>query len=280
MSSTSTGRVTIEEGVVFGTGGGRDLKCDVYTPPGRPENAPAVLLVHGGSWRNGDRTQLRGYGVLIGREGYLCVCTEYRLLGEATWPAQIHDVKAAIRWMRANSSHLGLDPERVVIEGNSAGGHLALLAAGTPGRPDFEGEGGNAGVPTDVAAVLAVYPPTDLATMKRGVNEPIASSVEPDEVAEIVRTASPINYVTPDFPPTLLIHGTKDEVVPHHQSVRMYQALEKAGVPVELHTYGNQPHAFDAQPEYGRQTAATMLAFLKRFVANPAKVAVSERAMP
>ena len=275
MSSASTGRVTIEEGVVFGTAGARDLKCDVYTPPGRPENAPAVLMVHGGSWRNGDRTQLRGYGILIGREGYLCVCTEYRLLDEAAWPAQIHDVKAAIRWMRANSSRLGLDPERIVIEGNSAGGHLALLAAGTPGLPDFEGEGGNAGVPTDVAAVLAVYPPTDLAAMKRGTNEPIASSVEPNKVAEIVRTGSPINYVTPDFPPTLLIHGTKDELVPYDQSVRMYQALEKAGVPVELHTYGNQPHAFDAQPEYGRQTAATMLAFLKRFITNPAKVAVS-----
>ena len=155
MSSASTGRVTIEEGVVFGTAGARDLKCDVYTPPGRPENAPAVLMVHGGSWRNGDRTQLRGYGILIGLEGYLCVCTEYRLLDEAAWPAQIHDVKAAIRWMRANSSRLGLDPERIVIEGNSAGGHLALLAAGTPGRPDFEGEGGNPGVPTDVAAVPA-----------------------------------------------------------------------------------------------------------------------------
>ena len=73
---------------------------------------------------------------------------------------------------------------------------------------------------------------------------------------------------------------SKDEIVPFDQSVRMYQALEKAGVPVELHTYGNQPHGFDAQPEYGRQTAATMLAFLRRFVTNPAKVAVSKQAMP
>ncbi len=275
MSSASTGRVEIQEGVVFGTGSGRDLKCDVYTPPGRPENAPAMLLVHGGSWNNYDRTQLRGYGILIGREGYLCVCTEYRLLDEATWPAQIHDIKAAIRWMRANSSRLGLDPERIVIEGNSAGGHLALLAAGTPGLPEFEGEGGNAGVPTNVAAVLACYPPTDLAAMKRGADNAITQLLKSDDIAAMMRTASPINYVTPEFPPTLLIHGTKDELVPYAQSVRMYQALEKAGVPVELHTYGNQPHAFDAQPEYGRQTAATMLAFLKRFMNNPAKVAVS-----
>ncbi len=275
MSNPERGRVTIEEGVVFGSGGGRDLNCDVYTPPGDVSNAPAVLMVHGGSWRNGDRTQLRGYGVLIGREGYVCVCTEYRLLDEAPWPAQIHDVKAAIRWMRANSDRLGIDPTRIVIQGNSAGGHLALLAAGTPGSPEFEGDGGNAEQPTDVAAVLAIYPPTDLEAMQRGEAEPIAASAGFGNAAEVAKTASPINYVTPDFPPTLLIHGTNDDVVPHSQSVAMYQALEEAGVAVELHTYGNQPHAFDAQPEYGRQTAATMLTFLKRFVKIPKKVAVS-----
>ncbi len=101
MAIDTARRVTIEEDVVFGTGGGRDLKCDVYTPPGGPASAPAVLLVHGGGWRNGDRTQLRGYGILLGREGYLCVASEYRLSGEAKWPAQIHDVKAALRRMRA-----------------------------------------------------------------------------------------------------------------------------------------------------------------------------------
>ena len=88
MAIDTARRVTIEEDVVFGTGSGRDLKCDVYTPPGSPASAPAVLLVHGGSWRNGDRKQLRGYGILLGREGYLCVASEYRLSGEATWPAR------------------------------------------------------------------------------------------------------------------------------------------------------------------------------------------------
>jgi acetyl esterase/lipase len=149
-------RVTIEEGVVFGSGGGRELACDVFTPPGGARNAPAVLIIHGGGWRQGDRSQLRAYGLRLGRAGDVCVATEYRLTPEAPWPAQIEDVKAAIRWMRANSDKLGLDPARIAVEGNSAGAHLALLAAGTAGMSEFEGEGGNPGVSTAVAAAIAI----------------------------------------------------------------------------------------------------------------------------
>src|SRR5690349_13815649 len=120
MSSPESGRVTVENDIVFGTGGGRQLRCDVYTPPGAPKDAPGVLLVHGGGWSGGDRSQLKGYGILLGRLGYLCVASEYRLSGESKWPAQIHDVKAALRWMKANATKLGCDPSRIAIEGNSA----------------------------------------------------------------------------------------------------------------------------------------------------------------
>src|SRR5438034_7925836 len=98
MAEVTSGRVEIEEGVVYGRGGGRDLRCDVFTPPGGvPNGAPGILLVHGGGWRDGDRTQLRGYGVLLGRLGFVSVACEYRLLGESPWPAQVQDVKAALR---------------------------------------------------------------------------------------------------------------------------------------------------------------------------------------
>src|SRR2546426_2741184 len=155
------GRVTVET-VVFGTGGGRDLRADVYRPPevGEGGDAPAVLLVHGGGWRTGDRSQLRGYGILLGREGYLCVASEYRLVPESPWPAPIHDVKAAVRWMRANAKDLGIDPRRIAIEGNSAGAHLALLTAGTSGVEEFEGDGGNPDISTEVAAAIGIYTPT------------------------------------------------------------------------------------------------------------------------
>ena len=111
MTNASDDRVRIEQHIVFGTGGGRDLKCDLYVPPRQAAEAPSVLLVHGGAWSGGDRGQLRGYGILLGRKGYVCVCCEYRLSGESKWPSQIEDVKAALRWMRANSGDLRIESE-------------------------------------------------------------------------------------------------------------------------------------------------------------------------
>lgn len=269
--------MSISEDVVYGTAGagGRDLRCDVYTPPGVEAGAaaPCVILVHGGSWRSGDRTQLRGYGILLGRAGYVCVAPEYRLLGEAPWPAQIHDVKAAIRWVRATASELGVDPARIAIEGNSAGAHLALVAAGTADHPDLEGEGGHAGVSTAVAAVAAIYPPTlfvDASTPHSNGALPLIALAEGD--AEAAKLASPVHHVTAEFPPTLLVHGTDDTTVPVSASMRMYEELVAAGVPVDLHLYAEQPHAFDAQPSFGRQVAAEMLLFLDRYVPAPAAV--------
>lgn len=262
------GRVVIDDNVVFGTGGGRELRCDVFHPPSPVGLSPAVVLVHGGGWRNGDRTQLRGYGVLLGREGYVCVAPEYRLLGEAAWPAQIHDVKAAIRWVRANAADLGVDPDRIAIEGNSAGGHLSLLAAGTPDLPEFEGDGGNAGVSTRVAAAIGVYPPVLFHhdTAERG-GVPVAALSDTGPASEeLAASASPLRYIHADFPPTLLIHGTGDELVPRSASLRMYEELLHAGVPVELHMYAEVPHAFDAEPRFGRQCAAEMQLFLDRYL--------------
>ena len=259
-----TGRVTVEEDVVFGVGGGRDLKCDIYTPPGRTERAPAVLLLHGGGWRSGDRKQLPGYGILLGRDGYLCVCSEYRLVGEAAWPAQIHDVKAAVRWMRASSERLGLDPTKIAVQGNSAGAHLALVAAGTPNVSAFEGEGGNEGVASHVEAAISIYGPTDF--RESVLSERVADLMGADRSAERLRAASPMTYVDDSFPPTLLIQGTDDKVVPPGHSIRMNDALRGEGVPVELHLYAGQPHAFDSQRAFGRQCASIMSLFLSRYV--------------
>jgi acetyl esterase/lipase len=265
-------RVTIETEVVFGRGGERDLHCDIYTPPGGADAAPAVILVHGGAWRQGDRTQLRGYGILLGREGYVCIAPEYRLTPESPWPAQIHDLKAAIRWVRANARQLGIDAERITVEGNSAGAHLALLAAGTQDVAEFEGAGGNPGVSTHVAAVMAIYPPTlfSRGERERGAVPLLVLTDATDEA--VARMAGPVNHVTPDFPPTLLIHGTADTTVPPLASIRMYEALVAAKVPVELHMYAEQPHAFDAQPAFGRQCAAEMLLFLDRYARPPQPV--------
>ena len=282
--ASSDGRVTVEPGVVYGTAGGdgRDLLCDVYRPPGDvpPGGAPAVLLVHGGSWRQGDRSQLRGYGILLGRAGYVCVAPEYRLLGEAPWPAAIEDVKAAIRWVRASAPSLGVDPARIAVEGNSAGAHLALLAAGTPNVAELEGTGGNEGVSSAVAAVVAVYAPTlffaDGGARESGGLPYLVLAEGGDEAAAAL--ASPVRHVTPAYPPTFLVHGTTDTTVPVSASVKMYEALVEAGVPTELHLYAEQPHAFDAQPQFGRQVAAEMLLFLDRYLPAASGEAASSAA--
>ena len=278
MPEQRTGRVTVEEGVVVGMGGGRELKADIYTPPADLANGTGILLVHGGSWVNGDRTQLRGYGILLGRIGYTCVGCEYRLAGEAKWPAQIHDVKAALRWMRANAAKLNIDPAKIAVSGNSAGGHLSLMVAGTPNMPEFEGDGGNAGVSTDVAACAAFYAPALLGQPGVQPNERIRFLFGPDATHETVTAASPITHASASFPPTTLITGNNDTTVPVLSSLKMYEALVEAGAKAELHVYEGAPHAFDRIPEFGRQTATLVALFIDRHVVNPRGFVMPEAA--
>jgi acetyl esterase/lipase len=264
MTSVLQDRVTTREAVVFGTGGGRELRCDIYEPPPAVKNGIGILLLHGGGWSQGDRSQLRGYGVLLGRRGYTCVASEYRLTGEALWPAQIEDVKCAVRYIRANAGDLGIDPDRLVVSGNSAGAHLSLMAAANAAGA-FEGKGGNDGVSSAVAACIAFYPPTGLDKREWGGMPALFGKGAPEET---MRQASPLTYANASFPPTLLIHGNKDELVPNSEVENMYDALNAAGVPVELHMFANQPHGFDADPKLGRMCADIMLSFLDRFVLN------------
>jgi acetyl esterase/lipase len=260
----AVGRVKIEEGVVFGTGGRRPLLCDVYRPPEPRPDRKSVLLVHGGGWARGDRKQLGGYGIALGRLGYTSVCAEYRLSGEAKWPAQIHDVKACLRFMRAEASGLGIDPERIAVSGNSAGGHLALILAATPGMPEFEGDGGNPGVPTHVNACVSFYAPTQLAR-SRHLDTAIRELFDADASETVAHGASPLAYADqPDFPPTLLLHGNEDELVPVEASLQMYRQLRAAGVRAELHAFSEAKHAFDAAGGLGRQCGQLIHLFLER----------------
>ncbi len=270
MLAKLPGRVAIEDAVVFGTGGGRDLHCDVFTPPDSRTDRAAVLLIHGGGWFGGDRTQLRGYGIQLARFGLVCVCPEYRLSGESIWPAQIHDVKAALRWLRANAARLGVDPDKIAVSGNSAGAHLALMIGATPNVPVFDGKGGNADVETTCAAVVAIYPPTLLRVGEPG--DAIANLFGGKASREAEDAASPITYAHRNFPPTLLIHGNADDIVPVEASFAMYKSLADVGAQVELHIYDGAPHAFDSVKEFGHQVTDIMALFLDRKVANPRTV--------
>ncbi len=136
--------IYIEEAVVVGNGGDRELKADILRSANQFGPAPGILFLPGGGFRNADRAPLtERYGLALANHGYVCVNAENRVMDEAPWPAQVQDVKAEIRWMRANSGDLGIDPSLIVVAGKSAGGLLALIAAGSAGVKAFEGAGGN-----------------------------------------------------------------------------------------------------------------------------------------
>jgi acetyl esterase/lipase len=272
--------VSVRNDVVFGSGGGRDLLCDVYSPADPAEARPAVLLVHGGGWRRGDKSVMEGFGRRLAAEGFVGVASQYRLSDEAPWPAHIEDVKAALRWMRANAAGLGIDASKIAALGRSAGAHLVLLAAGTPGLPDFEGSGGNPGHSTEVAAVVGVFPPTVFFAGENRIHggTPARALMGEGATAEAASLASPLHHVTPSYPPAMLLHGTADKVVPVTASMVMYEALVKAGVPAEMHLYAEQPHGFAGQPDFIDLCAAETVHFLKRYLLRAAAAGEQEAA--
>jgi acetyl esterase/lipase len=254
------GRVSVET-VVVGRGGDRDLQADLYRPPA--PNGSGVLLVHGGSFIHGDRTQLRGYGILLGRAGYTCLACEYRLAPASKWPAQVDDVNTALTYLHAQAPALGLDRSKIAVSGNSAGGQLSLMAAALQVAP--------------VAAAVAFYPPTDfLGPGARALGAPDAMQyLVGDDVSEAkMESISPANFVTADFPPTMLVTGNNDVVVDWRDSQLMYQRLVDAGARAELHVFEGAPHAFDALPSFGRQCAGLVSLFLDRTVLDPKPIVV------
>jgi acetyl esterase/lipase len=179
-------------------------------------------------------------------------------------------VKAGLRYVRANSTALGVDPAKIIVAGHSAGAHLALLLAATPNLLELEGDGGNKGVGTEAAACVAFYAPTKLFG-NHPPNRYAPGLFEPNASEAIGRQASPIEYVRADFPPTLLIHGNRDQVVQPQASLSMYSALIDAGAAAELHMYDGVPHGFDASREYFRQCVDVIQLFLSRHVGRPTK---------
>jgi acetyl esterase/lipase len=219
----------------------------------------ATIHFHGGGFAGGSKESLaeriRPYAAL----GYVAIAAQYRLSGQAGFPALIHDAKAAIRWVRANAKTLGIEPQRIGVVGYSAGGYHALFTAGTANRPEFEGSGGNPGVSSQVAICLAYYPATNVpATML-----PAGS----DDAAR--RAAAATTYIGQGFPPTAIFHGMKDTTIPIESSQRLVQQFRDANVPVEFHAFEGVPHVFDSHPEFAVMTAQLAHLFIDRHVLKP-----------
>lgn len=259
--------------------GYRLLRLDLHLPnEARTGPVPVVIYASGGAWTL--TMKHAGPWPILPADGYAVAVVEYRVSGEARYPAPLHDLKAAVRWIRANASEYNLDPDRVAAWGSSAGAHLLSLLAVTNDIPEFEGEvGGNLECSSTVISVIDHYGPSDLTMMGEdtnsipGVMELFGTATAPEarllgfipgENPEEAAKANPITYVRKETVPFLIMHGDGDTRLGIGQSRRFYEALSGVGADVEFHVI---PGANHAGPEFLADEAnAVALEFLERTV--------------
>jgi len=254
--------MAVENDVVYNKLDGRELKLDLYRPEGgKVPTRAAVVLVHGGGWIVGDRHMMEGLGAAFAAQGFLAAAVEYRLVREAAWPAQLDDVVAAVRWLADNAGRLGIDPNRIVVAGGSAGGHLALMAAATlRDKPR-------------VAAVVSLFAASELAVDPQPAKGLFDATMllGADASADKVRAASPLHQVTADFPPVFILHGSADWMIDPVASLRLYEKLSGLGVPAELHIVSGALHEFTGEPGMTGPMVSEIALFLSRTVIDPAR---------
>ncbi|MDH4166634.1 MAG: alpha/beta hydrolase [Gammaproteobacteria bacterium] len=227
---------------------------DLYLPTSENHNGAAVILLFGGSWRTGDRSQQKAYGIALAKAGFTALACDYRLSSVAFWPAQNQDISTAAHWLQSRTAEMGLDPGRIGISGNSSGGHLALMAAAKDNdwRP---------------AAVCAFYSPTRLLSpTEPGHDESFLQLMGPNASNADYQHASPLLRVHENYPPTLLIVGDADSRVSPENSFAFYQALKRVGATAELHSFAGLDHAFDMQRDMAMLCAQLMTAFFRRYL--------------
>lgn len=227
--------------------GTRELHLDIVMPKDAPQKTyPCVVWIHGGGWSKG--THKNNPTAWLAGKGYVTASVEYRLSGEAIFPAQIHDCKAAIRFLRAHAEDYGIDPNRIGAWGSSAGGHLVALLGATCGVKELEGDSGNPNVSSRVQAVCDYFGPTNLAPSPKWLVAPPQISAllggSPTDKPEVARLASPVKFVDKSDPPFLVVHGEEDKLVPIAQSEELYAALRKAGVRATFIRVKNAAHGF------------------------------------
>jgi acetyl esterase/lipase len=258
--------------IPFAVADGHELRLDLYLPNGA-DRPPLIVYVHGGAWR-ADSKESMPLAALIA-QGFAVASVDYRLSPVARFPAQIHDIKAAIRFLRAKQSSYGYDARRLTISGSSAGGHLAALVGVTNGNRELEGELGDyRDQSSDVQAIVDYYGASNFLTILKqstphgiGVRVPalqLLLGAQPEDTPELAKLASPLFQVDPSDPPLLLLHGDQDPQMPINQSHELHGAYKAAGLPVRfevLHGAGHGGARF-----YDDHSTKVVTAFLDEYV--------------
>ncbi|HTM47607.1 MAG TPA: alpha/beta hydrolase fold domain-containing protein [Bryobacteraceae bacterium] len=252
---------------------GGKLQLDIVRPRDSSGGShPAVLCIHGGGFRAGARQSYLPLCIKLAQRGYVAATVTYRLAPKFQFPAPVHDVKAAVRFLRANAEKYSIDPDRIGVTGGSAGGHLALFLGLTPGVAEFEGYGPHLEQSSRVSAVVDYYGPTDFTkSYGKSVDAPevlpqfIGGDLEHARAAHL--KASPLNWVSPSSAPVLAIHGTKDRYVAYEQSQWLVDRLHAAGVEATLETMEGSDHGFKG--DYLERAEKLLFAFFDKHLAAP-----------
>jgi acetyl esterase/lipase len=275
-------------------GPGRAEKADVYLPASALNGAlaPAVVWIHGGSFTAGDKARAtqKNISTDLAAAGYVVASVNYRL-GNGAWPQNILDCKNAVRFLRAHAGDYGIDPKRIAVAGDSAGGYLALMVGFTEGNKQFEPDAPYPGVSSRVRAIIDFYGPADFLTRQQCASDgsptgkprnkivssfPVFGAETRDD--EVFRTASAVGYVTKDSPPVLIGQGRSDPEVDYLQSVELARVLEEHGVTHELILLDGVGHAFDFETWRRKPLPRDMRAAVISFLANHAGMPAGQAA--
>ena len=250
---TDASDIVAKRDIVYADGE-RPLRWNVFRPAAAQDDAPVVLLLHGGGWRVGDRAAMTEACMAYARQGYVAIAPEYRLLGEAAWPAPLSDVRTAIRAVRAEALSLRVSPERIFLTGYSAGAHLALIASSGVAGPASAGEP-HADQSEAVAGVAAFFPPARIEAQQGGM----LGLSDPAMLAKM----SPMTHAG-RYPPTILFCGDEDTMTPAQLSIDLYRAIRDADGVADLRIYSNLIHEFVSLPGMMQATIRDATAFFER----------------
>lgn len=259
--------IVFEEGVAYKTVDGETLRMDFARPKEGDGPFPAIIFIHGGGWRGGDRSMFRDALFSVAQQGCAAVTVQYRFAPRHAFPAQLDDVRDAVRFVRERAKEWKVDPDRVAAFGGSAGAHLALLLATTADE-------GEAGEPSAaIKAAVSIAGPVDLTKRfpdgsRYMVEELLGQDRKADRDAQ--EAASPLFHLDAGDAPVLLVHGTKDELVPYDQATAFKEACEKAGVEAELFTIAGGSHGGGGDdPGDWDRAVVKSIAFLRKHLGLP-----------
>jgi acetyl esterase/lipase len=244
---------------------GKSLQLDMYIPDSIKKPAPLLVFIHGGGWRGGKRSDYLVYLIDFAKKGYITATVSYRLLADSCYPACVEDVSDAVGWLIRNSDTYGYDPQRIGLIGGSAGGHLALLTAYGWAKPGSEE---NSSAAHRIKAVVDIYGPYDLTT-PYSRNHPLVTSFLAhsfEDSPNLYSEASPKIYIRPGIPPTLILHGSSDQLVPISQSDSLAAKLDKMGIPYEYCRVPGWPHVMDIIKRVNVFSQKKMNAFLDKYL--------------